>query len=173
MGFSRSQQGLFRPMVAKAWEIHCTKNGLLQKDKTAKELWYRAELLQAINRDSTSHANTGRDFDACMAHFESVCGDSIHWNTEVFNGDSKRIIYAIGQICEKHTISQAYVLGTARNILKNRELNNLHQIEDAEDLEKVKVALLIHARRKAKEARFSKAGQEVKEEAEEDGGNPF
>ena len=164
-------------MVSKAWVAHSTKNGLPPKDKIAKDAWYRAELLKAIQRDSTTYANKGRDFDACMAHFEAICGDSIHWNTEVFKADSKRIIFLIGQICKKHQVHDAYVIGTARNILKNPALNNLHQIEDADALNKIRIALIIHAKRKAREAEKSRHAQPsaptVEEEPEEATENPF
>lgn len=145
--------------MAKAWAMHSQRNGLNPKDKEAKESWYRAELVKAIGIDSTTNANRVKDFDLCRAHFEAICGDSIEENMEVFKADSKRIIFLIGQICKNHTISDAYVLGTARKITKTPGLNNLHQIEDLGLLHKVRVALIIHAKRKGKEAQ-SKAAPE-------------
>jgi hypothetical protein len=150
MGFSRSQQGLFRPMITKAWEIHCEKNGLDKKDKPAKDRWYRNELLVAIGIESTSDAHPGRDFETCMAHFETICGDSVHWNMRVFKGDAARIIFSIGQICKKHTISEPYVLGTARKMLQRPGLQSLAEVERSEDLARVRVALLMHAKRMAR-----------------------
>lgn len=173
MGFSTSQQGVYRPLVKRAWETHSSRNGLDPKDKIAKDSWYRAELLLAIGRDTTTYANRSRDFDACKAHFEAICGDSINANMEVYKADAKRIIFLIGQICKKNNVSDAYVLGTARNILKNRELNNLHQIESAEDLGKIRIALIIHAKRKAKEALKAKAVPKPEAEEEQDSNYPF
>jgi len=151
MSFTRSQQGIFRPMVARAWLKHAAGNDLNPRDKAAQNAWYRAELQECLGCTSTKDADPGRDFETVMAHFEVFVGGEFYWNLRVHQGDCRRLQFAIRQICERWEIDDQYACATAARVLKwEGHLDSLSSITKAADLQRVRIALLIHARRKGK-----------------------
>lgn len=175
MSFTRSQQGIFRPMVTRAWRKHACAEGLNPSDRKAQDAWYRAELVKAIGRDSTRDCNSGRDFDTLMAHFEIIAG-GIEWNLRVQTGDTERFRWSIRQICEKWDITDAYARATAKKLLHwPGYLTSLDQITDPDDLRKVQIALLKQARRQSRrENQPATPVPSASEEAEVDDDNcPF
>ena len=151
MSFSPRQQGKVRPLVTAAWRAICKANNQPVKDPTERDLWYRAELLEAIGKDSTKTAGQTRDFERCMAHFEAIVGDSIYWQMAQFRGDARRILHEIDAICEKHKIDEDYLRRIARVALKFEAPPQLIDLTPDQLLIIVRAAR-IHARRKSRSA---------------------
>ncbi|MDD5349265.1 MAG: hypothetical protein PHQ12_03545 [Chthoniobacteraceae bacterium] len=148
MSFSPGQQGKYRPMRDRAWQKHAEREGLNPGDRKAKDTWYRAELVECIGVDTTTHCNQGRDFETVMAHFEEIIGEDFFWNLRVHQGDTRRLQWSIARICEKWQIDDAYARATAVRVLKwQGHLTSLAEITDPADLQRVRIALLKHARR--------------------------
>lgn len=148
MSFTPRQQGLFRPMVTRAWAKHAEGNALDVRNRAAKDAWYRAELVECLGRDTTKDCDAGRDFELVMAHFEAIAGGDFHWNLRVHQGDCRRLQFSIAKICQRWDIDDAYARATAARVLKwPGRLESLAEITNAGDLQKVRIALLIHARR--------------------------
>jgi len=151
MSFSPRQQGIFRPLVQRAWLKHCGDEDANANDRAAKDAWYRAELLKCIGVDSTKASDKGRAFETCMAHFETIARGDITWNMRQHDGDIRRLLWQIERICDQHNIDHAYARATAAKLLKWRGyLNSLAEIEDPEDLQKVRIALIRHAKRQSR-----------------------
>lgn len=123
MSFSPSQQGIFRPMVNAAWSAVCRTSGRDPKDKIAKREWYECELLEATGYSSTSACNSRGDFEAAMAHFEEISGESITWQMRRHNGDRRRLIFAIREICQKFDFSEEYAAGVAAQATRQSTAN--------------------------------------------------
>ena len=153
MGFSKKQQGFYRPMVTRAWQKHCSCHGQDAGNRAAKDAWYRAELVKCIGRDTTKDCEPCRDYETVMAHFEAICGGELYWNLRVFSGDTCRLQYSIRKICEEYNIDDSYARAVAVKVLKwPSRLNSLAEITNAADLQKVRIALILQARREAKKA---------------------
>jgi len=105
-------------MVAGAWAIHCRDTSQDRSDRAARDAWYRAELIECLGKDSTKTASATRDFEAAMAHFESIFGDSIYWQMAQFRGDARRVLHELDAICERHNIDEDYLRRIARVALK-------------------------------------------------------
>jgi hypothetical protein len=159
MSFTPGQQGKFRPMVAKAWQSHCKGNALDPRDKAAREDWYRGELLACLGRDTTKDANTGRDFDIVMAHFETFIFGECYWNLKIAQGETRRMLHTIHSIAEQYDFDDAYARSVAAKVLKwEGYLVSLNDITDPKDLVRVRTALLIQGRRVQKRVEQAKAG---------------
>jgi len=160
MSFTRPQQGLFRPMVAKAWQSHCKGNALDARDKAAQDAWYRAELLTCLGRDTTKNADPGRDFELAMAHFETFIFGELYWNLRIMQGDTRRIVHAIQKTCEQYDFDDAYARAVAARVLKwEGHLTSLNDITDRRDLLKVRIALLKQGRRVQKRVEQTAAAE--------------
>ncbi len=53
----RAFQGVFRPLVDRAWAAYCVTTGKSPKDKVARESWYRGSLRDAIGVETTKLAD--------------------------------------------------------------------------------------------------------------------
>jgi hypothetical protein len=163
MSFSKGQQGKYRPLINQAWAKYASANRLSPTDRAAREFWYRGELKVGCGVTSSNNLSASDGFERAMAHFESICGDSIYWQLQYFNGDRRRINHAASSAGHQVEYSEAYICGAATRILK-RPIAVLREIDNYEEREKVKVAFRIHGRRLAK-----KANEDVQETSE----NPF
>lgn len=130
MSFTPAQQGIYRPLVDQAWKQHCTANAKPQKDKAAKEEWYRQELVKCLGKPSTKSANKSTDFEKAMAHFEAICGDSIEWGMRYYKGASRRIIHSLNEITVKHGIDEDYCRRVARQALQALQADHLPELID-------------------------------------------
>ena len=149
-------------MVKRAWLKHAAGNDLNPSDRAAQDAWYRAELAECLGRDTTKDADPGRDFEAAMAHFEVFVGGEFYWNLRVHQGDCRRLQFAIRQICERWDIDDQYARATAARVLKwEGRLESLAAITKAADLQRVRIALLIHARRQAKRTDTAEAAAKL------------
>ena len=162
MSFTRSQQGLFRPMVKRAWLKHAAAEGLDPRSNATQDAWYRGELRECLGRDTTKDADPGRDFETVMAHFEVFVGGEFYWTLRVHQGDARRLQFAIAQICERWEIDDQYARATAARVLKwEGHLTSLAAITSAADLQRVRIALLIAARRQAKRHETAQASAKL------------
>ena len=153
MSFTRPQQGLFRPMVAKAWQAHCKCCALDPRNRAAQDAWYRSELLESLGRDSTKDANPARDFETVMAHFETFIFGELYWNLRIMQGDTRRILHAIQTTCDQYQCDDAYARAVAVRVLKwEGYLTKLSDITAYADLSKLRIALIKQGRRAQKRA---------------------
>ncbi len=75
-GFTRSQQPIYRDLVARAWLEHSDREGINIDADAQYEQWYRAALMECIGVESTSKANCVEDFDKACLHFAEIADDS-------------------------------------------------------------------------------------------------
>lgn len=137
-GFSPGQQGHFRPLVALAWTRHCKLERLPEsppdkKKNPAFRSWYQDELKFCTGKTSSEHCNRKRDFTNAMAHFESILGESIFWQTRLYGDDARRIAWNIRDIVAANEVDEDYMRGMARRMLRLGDdcpLPPLDQMED-------------------------------------------
>jgi hypothetical protein len=134
-GFTRKQQGLYRPLVAAAWQRHCKLDSsvLDYADKAAaRRAWYEAELEVATGETTTSSLDPKRDFEAAMAHFEMLAGAGIYWNLRVYGGDARRIAHNIREVCIENDVDEVYMRGMARRSLRLTPADPLPELASLE-----------------------------------------
>lgn len=134
-GFTRKQQGVFRPMVIAAWQRHCQLHSevLRAVDKVAaKRAWYEAELEAATGETTSAALDPKRDFEAAMAHFEAVAGNGIYWNMRVHGSDARRIAHNIRELCQANEVDEDYMRGMARRSLRLSEFDPLPDLASLE-----------------------------------------
>lgn len=71
---SRRLQGIYRPLVAKAWQLHCTRLAMDPKDGVAYNAWYRQILNDCAGIKSTREA-TPEIMETLIAVFEDLIGN--------------------------------------------------------------------------------------------------
>lgn len=143
MRISRKQQGMYRPLVARAWEAHAERQGRPLNGRMAKEEWYRCTLLDAIGVYTTKEANGTTDFEILMLTFWEIVGDSkqiSYWSGAV----ERRWKYLIDQRLKKLNFvphsheANSYIHGIAHHmhidLLPYKDM-------PAEHLQKVFIAL--------------------------------
>jgi hypothetical protein len=69
----RRLQGQFRPLVAKAWQVHCTQLALDTKDGAAYNAWYREILHDCAGIRSTREADQ-EQMELLISVFEDLTG---------------------------------------------------------------------------------------------------
>lgn len=94
-GFSRSQQGHYRPVVKAAWLAHCAKTGLAPNTRGARDPWYRDELMACIAENTTARCNQVMDFDIVIRHFARIAGDE-YWINRIADAPERRLRKLIG-----------------------------------------------------------------------------
>lgn len=140
MGFSRGQQGIYRPLVAAAWKLHSDRAGIDAKDKPARKTWYETELREATGNASTTACNKGRDFDRARAHFEALAEAGIEGQLAEINGITKRLRWNAGQAnpnwLDRFADDAAFVryMRAIAAQITGRELPELHNLDDREIL---------------------------------------
>ncbi len=120
LGFTKGQQGEYRPMVYAAWARHCRfhPEALQAADKAAaKRDWYEDELEIATGQTSTRFCDRKRDFEAAMQHFEELSESGIYWAMRVYGADARRFAYSIRELCQAHDVDEDYMRGMARRSL--------------------------------------------------------
>lgn len=150
MGFTKSQQGQFRPLVDLAWRTVATD----PNDKAAKRTWYESELMACVGTTSTVPLDRGRDFEHAAAHFEVLAdtGETT-WQQRAEDGDCKRVLWSIFRgrppVIGDQTITAAYLRGIAQQSLNLPSPPTLRTLSKAQ-LNRVIKALAIHAHRHQK-----------------------
>lgn len=143
--FSNSQQAHYRPLVKRAWLAHCLRNDLDEHVVSARDAWYRAQLMEACGIYTTKEANKKDDFDAVMGHFAEIAGDE-YWMDRAAEGRERRLRFLIEREIRLGRVNEAYVAGIARNMGFGDEYMNL----PAEHLWRIWNALLRHNKRESK-----------------------
>lgn len=135
MSFSRPQQGLFRPLLASAWQAMCKHEGLdpTARCRSGKRCgacafceWYEAELREAVGVASTVDLDVKRDFERVMRHFAEIAGD-LYWMTRIDGADARRLQANVRAVCAQRDFDEDYIRGGAKKALK---LEELPQLED-------------------------------------------
>ncbi|MFH0907159.1 MAG: hypothetical protein V1929_00150 [bacterium] len=87
------QQGVFRPLVDAAWVKTCARSGVLDpENKSAREKWYRAELMKALGIYTTKEDVAREKFAQLCAHFEQEIGNSCYWTIRAEQSEEVRQI---------------------------------------------------------------------------------
>lgn len=134
LGFTRGQQGLFRPLVDAAWAKHfakhpaCIWNG--GTEEAARRIWYESALYNAAGKTSTTDCDPKRDFEDAMEYFERLVGESIYWATRKYGADARRIAWNIEDLCRGNEVSENYMRGCLRNALRLDATAPLPRLED-------------------------------------------
>lgn len=136
-GFSKAQQGHYRPLVDQAWLRHCATAKIAPHpydDSLAIcRVWYEAELEAATGETSTTRLDRKRDFTTAMAHFETIVGESIYWNCRLYGDDARRIAFNLREVCTNFDIDEEYMRGVARRMLRLHEDDPLPALEQMTD----------------------------------------
>ena len=168
MSFSKCQRSEFFPLRDAAWREHASKNRLEPKDPAAKDHWYREIMRDELGVFSSKQLSPLNDYCAAMAIMESIAGGSfergkpqpgrrygerlfvpgrMHWNLRATQTESsRRLLYAVKEICREHALEEHYVREVARRISGRGETPLLQQL-NAEHLRKLLAALRIHVKR--------------------------
>lgn len=92
--FSPRQQGIFRPLVHRAWVLHCERAALDPFNKIDRDSWYRGELLRVIGVGSTKDCDQVKDFDTVLAHF-AVMAEDEYWIAKLARAAEDRMVWLI------------------------------------------------------------------------------
>lgn len=137
-GFTRSQQGKYRPLVASAWKAHADAEGIDSSDKEKRRAWYVDQLAHVVGVTSTKACDRGRDFDALCAHFEALSDDgSTYWQQRAADGELRRILNNVFAPHEPHCIGdrevdETYCRAIAKQSLQTEDLPHLHHLSKPE-----------------------------------------
>lgn len=93
LGFSRAQQGLYRPALRAAWK-HSGRD-------FSEDDFKRQHLLAATGYASSSQCNGEEDFEAVMAHFTKLAGpewagEAVKWELKARTGNYRRLVFETG-----------------------------------------------------------------------------
>ena len=162
MSFSRSQQGVFRPMVEAAWRVVCGRaEGAVFSDKKAKETWYRAALSEGLGVASSSALNGAEGFETAMLFFAEVAEDFsavMFWQKKASEGNARRVLFVMRSAMPGLTAE--YAEGTARRMF-GRALADL----DAGERRRLVAALKMHLARQAARGQETTHFHRAEEEA--------
>lgn len=128
MSFSRAQQALFRPLVARAFAV-ANPGAHFDTYNPDVRAWYETELEHATDHRSTSHCDPKRDFENAMAHFEAIIGDSFTWQLRRLNGDRNRILHEIHDTARDFDCTEEYMLAIASQAI-GFQVTDLAQLND-------------------------------------------
>ncbi|MFH0878582.1 MAG: hypothetical protein V2A34_02605 [Lentisphaerota bacterium] len=148
MSFTPSQQSKFRPLVARAWLVHCALEGTAPNNKASREQWYREELSKAGGWFTTKECNHVHDYDTCMLHFAMIAGDE-YWINRIAHSDQRRQFYLINLRLDDLSRLEGHVYdwNYARAIYRHMHLPERMHDCPAEILWKLFQALDTHVRR--------------------------
>lgn len=148
MSLSRKQQGMFRPLVDRAWSAWCAAYARAEgavDPLPARDAWYRDQLEEAIGVRSTKNLDPGDDFARLMAHFERVADDGeTYWQERAAEEDERRLRWHLDQRIAKGTISDGYVASISERMFRTRQWRDL----PADHLRRILIALDKHQKRR-------------------------
>ena len=148
---TRKQNGVYRPLVKRAWLAHCERTGTSPNDRSAQDDWYRRQLLDAAGIYTTKEADPVVHFDLVMHRFAWIANDR-YWLDRLATADERRALWRLRVTIRKARdqgldISDAYVAGIQRNMgFGAKALEDL----PAEHILRINAAVYLHARRHAK-----------------------
>lgn len=142
------QQCKYRPLVERAWQAECLRAGENPEVDSARESWYRRQLLDACGIYTTKQADPVKDYDGLMLHFAIIAGDA--GLIDYFSKASeRRHLHNIRSSIESGAVTEAYVQGIARHMGYRPDLESL----PADHLWRIWNALIRHNKRHAQEQR--------------------
>jgi hypothetical protein len=143
---SGKQQAVYRPLVAEAWQKHCSASGIDPRNKAAKETWYRVQLVKACGCWTTKQVSDPESLDAVLMHFAVLANNDrqIKW---VAVSAQRRAIWRLKQTMVRAGVGWAYV----HAMFKRMRFGDL-PLEDrpAEQILKVNAALSISVNRNSR-----------------------
>jgi hypothetical protein len=103
LGLTPRLQGLFRPLVLKAWLAHCERDAALDPmDVEAEARWYRSVLMDRFGFDSTKAIDPAnvKQVDELFQAFAQISGDEQeidYWS----RCEERRMLYLIRKSLER------------------------------------------------------------------------
>jgi hypothetical protein len=144
------QNSIFRPLVEKAWLVHCQRHGYAPTDKASRDSWYRAELLHrsglAIYTTKQIDGSDADAVDKLLMHFAIAAQDErmIGW---VNSSAERRARWRLEHTMQNAGVGWPYINAIARNMgYGDLPLEEL----PAEIVLKINTAVYLYWRRKQK-----------------------
>lgn len=75
MSFTPAQQGLYRPLVERAWRAYCDRTNCSPHADGFRETWYRQQIYEVCGVNTTKDCNNTEDFDFLLIRFATIAGD--------------------------------------------------------------------------------------------------
>jgi len=152
----RRQQGVYRPLVAQAWQVFCRRNAGTVSDKVAKDAWYRKELVNELGVYTTKQIGSPEEFDSLMLHFATIA-DNEYWIDRASRGAEGRALWLLKKTMGNAGVDWPYVYGIARNMGYDKVVEEL----PAEAVLKINTAVYIYMKRQQKkEAQCTRSDSE-------------
>lgn len=108
MSLKRSQQAEYRPLVKRAWLMHCDRTGLASSNRQVYDDWYRELLWSTCRIRSTTQADE-RAYTTLLARFTMLtqAGDFVELRglTEGQNGAFRQLVAKAWQNACRHDAS--------------------------------------------------------------------
>ena len=139
---SPAKQGIFRPLVGKAWGAHCARKNLQASDRGAQDKWYRSILLETAHVYTTNEIRAADQFDAVCLAFATIWGDEreiTYW----VRAPERRLMWLIRDRLDKISFIAGTRHGWPYAVAINTHMNLPLTMEEApeSDLKKVFNAL--------------------------------
>jgi hypothetical protein len=75
MSFTPAQQGKYRPIVNRAWHVHCDRTSQAPNAPLAFRCWYEQQLMEVLGVPTTRNAGHKAQFEICMLWFAQIAGE--------------------------------------------------------------------------------------------------
>lgn len=146
------QNAVYRPLVDKAWEQHCSRKNLPAADRSAFRIWYTRQLRTCFGFDSTSSVPSSdlKTIDALCLHFATLTGDYAlisYWSS----AEERRALWRLERNMETAGVNWQYVRGIARNMgfIRDGGSKDLRDLP-AEHILKLSTALFLYSSRRSR-----------------------
>jgi len=141
---TRKQNGIYRPLVKRAYRAYCDKGGCLSYEE-----WYRRQLIESeLGICTTKQIKEAHEFDILCLHFAVLLNDQTeidYWSRAV----ERRALWMLKETMKKADVGWPYVKGIARNMnFGDREIRDM----PAKLILKLNSAVYLHMKRKEKHA---------------------
>ena len=88
------QQAVFRPVVKKAWELHCRESHISQSNKSEYDHWYRDQLQSACQIRTTRDAGN-REYRVLLTRFLLLTGETEPIAVDGFTAAQNNVLTAL------------------------------------------------------------------------------
>lgn len=137
------QRGALWPMLAEAWLVHATAQGLRVSDSVAKEAWRHHYLGTTVGIWSLKQIPpVGPVFARVMGKLQEVARNGIEWIVKAGDVAPSDLVYHARAVLAEHDIPESYACGVARNACRLEEVPALEALEPAQ---LVQVIRIVHA----------------------------
>ncbi len=133
----------YRPLLTKAWKAHCRRECITETTPASKDEWTRAELMKCCKVRSTDEVDPKKGFEKVMAWFEVIAGDSCYWQLRQIRGDANRALFLLEETAHLLRLTDDYI----STIMFQMRLEKPLRQCTADELLKLRIALLYHCRR--------------------------